>query len=149
METEASRDIAAVRRHQLAAHRPAPLPGWAWPSLGIAVFLFLSSYELREAWVSIAVPLAYALFMGVWSGLIVRHTGVQARLRGTPKPLLAEMVRAWVGGALIIGGAVVLGLLVSFVLAGALAGAAIVAGGRVYERRYARRADALAAATAL
>ena len=103
---------------------------------------------MREAWVSIAVPVAYALFMGVWSGLIVRHTGVQARLRGTPKPLLAEMVRAWVGGALIIGGAVALGLLVSFVLGGALAAVAIVAGGRIYERRYARRAEALAAAPA-
>ena len=148
METDAVQEIAAVRRHQLDAHRVPPLPGWAWPSFGLAVFLFVASYEVREAWVSIAVPLAYALFCGLWVGAIAKHSGVQARLRGTPKPLFAEIVRAWVGCALIIGGAIAFGLLVSFVLAGALAGIAVIAGGKVYEGRYRRRADALAAAPA-
>jgi len=148
METDAIDEIEAVRRHQLDVHRSAPLPAWAWPSFGIGVFVFLSSYALGEAWISIAAPIAYSLFVGVWAGSIVRHTGVQGRLRGTPRPLQAEIVRAWAGCALIIGGAVALGLLVSWVLAGALAGIAVVAGGRVYERRYADRADALAAGQA-
>jgi hypothetical protein len=41
-------------------------------------------------------------------------------------------------------GAVAIGLLVSFVLAGALAGVATFAGGQAYDRRYRRRADSLA-----
>jgi hypothetical protein len=148
METDAVREIEAVRQHQLAVHRATPLPAWAWPSFGIGVFLFLSSYALGESWIAIGAPIAYSLFVGVWAGLIVRHTGVQGRLRGTPKPLQAEMARAWVGCALIIGGAVALGLLVSWVLAGALAGIAVLVGGRLYERRYSDRADALAGARA-
>jgi hypothetical protein len=146
VETHAAREIEAVRQHQLAVHRATPMPAWAWPSFGIGVFLFLSSYALGASWVSIGAPVAYSLFVGVWAGLIVRHTGVQGRLRSTPRPLRAEIVRAWIGCGLIIGGAVAVGLLVSWVLAGALAGLAVVAGGRVYERRYADRADALAAA---
>jgi len=44
----------------------------------------------------------------------------------------------------LLGAAGAIGLLVSFVLAGALAGVATVVGGQVYDRRYRHRADALA-----
>jgi len=139
-------EIEDVRRQQLAVYRSPPLAPWAWPVLGVAVFLYLSSFELHSAWVAIAAPLVYALFVGMWAGLIVRRSGVQPRMRGMPKPLLREMWRFWIGCALVMGAAIAVGFAVSFVLAGALAGVATVAGGRHYERRYARRAEDLAAA---
>ena len=105
-----------------------------------------SSYEVQETWVRAAVALACAMFFGAWFGLIYKRSGVQPRLRGMPRPLFGEMVRAWVAWLLLIGAAVALGLVVSFVLAGALAGVVVAVGGRHYERRTRRRADALAAA---
>jgi hypothetical protein len=135
METNAVHGVDEVRRHRLEVYRSQISPAWAWPAFGIAVFLFLSSYELRATWVHIAVPMAYALFVGIWIGMINARSGVQPRLRGMPKPLFGEVVRFWVAGALMIGAAVAVGLVVSFLLAGALAGVGTVAGGRYYDRR--------------
>jgi len=135
METHATQEVHEIERRQLEVHRAPPMPAWAWPALGLAVFLFLSSYALRATWVSIAAPTAYALF-----------TGVQARLRGTPKPLLREIILFVAGVSVLIGAAVALGLLVSFVLAGALAAIGVVFGGRAYEQRYRKQAETLLAA---
>jgi hypothetical protein len=145
METNAIRDVREIERQQLEVYRSHPMPAWAWPALGFAVFLFLSSYELSAAWVAVAAPMAYALFVGAWAGTIARQTGVQARLRGTPKPLLREMILFMVGVAALIGASVALGLLVSFVLAGVFAAVGVVLGGRAYERRYREQAETLLA----
>ena len=144
METNAIREVEEIERRRLDVYRSQVTPGWAWPSFAIAVFLFVSSYELEPRWVHIAAPTAYAAFCGFWIGIIRVHSGVQPRLRGMPKPLFGEVVRAWVGGALLMGAAVAIGMLASWVLAGALAGVATFVGGRAYDRRYRRRADALA-----
>jgi hypothetical protein len=144
METDPIREVEAIHRHRLDVYRSRITPGWAWPAFAIAVFLFVSSYELEAGWVHIVAPTAYAACCGVWVGIIRVHSGVQPRLRGMPKPLFGEVVRAWVGGLLMMGAAVAVGMLVSWVLAGVLAGAATLAGGREYDRRYRRRADALA-----
>ncbi len=145
METNATRLVDDVQRHQLAVYRSQVTPGWAWPAFGVAVFLFVSSYQLQDAWVHIAAVIAYAIFVGIWVGLIRTRSGVQPRLRGMPRPLFGEVVRAWVAGLVLMGAAVAIGLVVSFVLGGALAGIVTTAGGRYYDRRYRRRADALAA----
>jgi hypothetical protein len=146
METNAMQDVHEIERQQLEVYRSRPMPAWSWPALAFAVFVFLSSYELRPAWVAIAAPTAYSVFVGACAGTIVRQTGVQVRLRGTPKPLLRVMIVFMAGVAALIGAAVALGLLVSFVLAGVLAAVAVVLGGRSYERRYRERAETLLAA---
>jgi hypothetical protein len=144
METNAMREVEAIRRNRLDVYRSRVTPGWAWPSFAVAVFLFVSSYELEPRWVHIVAPTAYAAFCGVWLGIIRVHSGVRPRLRGMPKTLFGEVVRAWVGGALLVGAAAAIGMLVSWVLAGLLAAVATFLGGREYDRRYRRRADALA-----
>lgn len=63
-----------------------------------------------------------------------------------PRPLFGEVVRAWVAGMFLIGATIALGLLVSFVLAGALAGIVTAVGGRRYDRRFRARADGLSMA---
>jgi hypothetical protein len=146
METNASRRLNDVQRYQLEVYRSQATPAWAWAAFGVGIFVFVSSYELQETWVSIAVPLACTVFFGGFVGLIWTRSGVQPRLRGMPRPLLGEVVRGSLAGVLVIGAAFALGLAVSFVLAGALAGIVMAASGRYYERRARRRADALAAA---
>ncbi len=145
METRATRQVDDVQRHRLEVYRSQVTPVWAWPVFGVAIFVFVSSYQLSETWVHVSAAMAYAIFVGIWVGLIRKRSGVQPRLRGMPRPLFDEVVRAWVAGLVLIGGAVAIGLVVSFVLAGALAGIVTAAGGRYYDRRYRRRADALAA----
>lgn len=146
METDASRQLDAVRRYWLEVYRSQATPVWAWPAFGVGIFVLVSSYEAQETWVSTGVALACAMFFGVWFGLICKRSGVQPRLRGMPRPLFGEVMRAWVVWLLLMGATVALGLVVSFVLAGALAGIVAAVGGRYYERRTRRRADALAAA---
>jgi len=146
METDASRQLDDVLRYRLEVSRSQATPAWAWPAFGVGIFVLVSSYEVQETWVSTGVALACAMFFGVWFGLICKRSGVQPRLRGMPRPLFGEMVRAWVVWLLLMGATVALGLVVSFVLAGALAGIVAAAGGRYYEGRTRRRAGALAAA---
>ncbi len=109
----------------------------------MAVFVYVSSYQLRRTWLAVVAPLVYAVFVGVWVGAVNKSSGVQPRPRGMPKPLLGELVRFWVAGAILAASVVAVGLATSFVLAGALAAVAILVGGRHFDRRYRRRADAL------
>jgi hypothetical protein len=146
METNALRQIEELQRQRLEVYRSQVTPAWAWPSIAIAVFLFLSSYELDATWVHIAAPAAWSVFVGIWVSMITSCSGAQPRLRGMPKPLVLEVVRFCVAGLVIVGAAVVLGALVSYVLTGAVVAVATVVGGRSYDRRYRRRADALVAA---
>lgn len=146
MESNAIREVDDVQRHRLEVYRSQVTPAWAWPAVGAAVFLFLASYELDLLWVRAVVPAAYCIFVGVWVGMVRARSGVQPRLRGMPRPLLGELVRFWVAGALLAGAAVALGLAVSFLLAGAVAGLVTAVGGQHFDRRYRRRANALVAA---
>ena len=150
MESDVSREVEEVHRQRLAVYcsqgRP---PAWAWPAFGLAVFLFISSFELRVTWVSVAATLAYSVFVGVWARMVIDRTGVQPRLRGMPKPLFGELVRFWAAGALVAGVVAALGAAVSFVLGGALAALVTVAGGRYFDRRYRLRAEALLAGGAM
>lgn len=148
MESDPLQEVQELERRRLDVYRSQTPPRWAWPSLGVAVFAFLASYELRIGWVSAAAALGWPLFVGVWLWMINRRSGVQPRLRGMPKPLFGELVRFWVCGAAVAGVAVALGLTVSFVLAGAVAGAFTVVGGKYFDRRYRQRTDALVAALA-
>jgi len=145
METDPLRQVEELQRQRVEVYRSQATPAWAWPTFAVAVFLFMSSFELRTTWVAFVAPAVYAIFVGIWVGMITKRSGVQPRLRGMPRPLFAELVRFWVGGAVVAGVAVVLGVTVSFVLAGAVLALATVVGGSYYERRYRRQADALVA----
>lgn len=145
MESNAiRRDIDDVRRHRLGVYRSQVTPAWAWPLLGTVVFLFFSSYALDATWVKLAAPLAYVGFVGIWVGMITRRSGVRPRVGSMPKALLGELVGFWVAGALFAGAVVALGLTVSWLLAGAVAGVGTAVGGRHSDRRYRNRADTLA-----
>ena len=144
MESDVTREMEEVQRQRLAVYcSQGSTPPWAWPVFGLAVFLFLSSFELRSTWLSIVAILAYTIFVGIWAGMVTKRTGVQPRLRGMPRPLFSELVRFWVAGALVAGAMVALGLAVSYLLGGAVAGLVTVVGGRHFERRYHRKARAL------
>ncbi|CAA9276485.1 MAG: hypothetical protein AVDCRST_MAG76-3711 [uncultured Acidimicrobiales bacterium] len=146
MESDANRQVEELQRQRLAVYcSQAGTPAWAWPAFGLGVFLFISSYELRSTWVSVIATLAYSIFVGVWARMVITRTGVQPRLRGMPKPLLVEMVRFWIAGALVAGAVVALGFAVSFVLGGAVAALVTILGGRHFDRRYRRRSRELLA----
>lgn len=147
METY-GRELDELERQRLEVYRAQATPGWAWPSFGLVVLVFLSSFELRRAWVAAVASLGYACFVGFWAGAIAKRSGVQPRLRGMPKPLFGELVRFWVAGALVAAAVVALGLAVSFLAAGVVAGVVTIIGGRHFDRRYRRRADALLASSA-
>ncbi len=61
----------------------------------------------------------YALSTGVWVGLVAKRTGVQPR-RGMSRPLLHELYRCWLVGAVAAAALVAVGLNLSFLLAGVL-----------------------------
>jgi hypothetical protein len=122
-------------------------PAWAWPTFGVLVCLFLSSYEIREAWSGIVFPMLYALATGVWAGLVAKRTGVQPRLRGMPRRLQHEIYRCWLVGAMVAAALVVVGLNLSFLLAGVLGGVLTAVGGTRYERRCRRLAGQLSGTT--
>lgn len=145
MESDAARQLEEVQRQRLEVYCSQSTPGWAWPVFGVGVFLFLSSYELRSAWVTMGAVVVWGVFVGLWLGMLQKRSGVQPRLRGMPRPLFRELVRFWLAGAAVTGVVVALGFAVSFVLAGVLAGVVTTVGGRYFDQRYRRRAEILLA----
>lgn len=131
---------------RLEVYAAPSTPAWGWPTLGVAVGLFLASFQFHSVVVHIAGAVAYALFIGIWVGTLARRSGVQPRLRGMPKPLRKELWRFWVAGAILAGVAVAIGLAGSFVLAGVVAGLVTAVGGRTYDRTFRRQAASLLAA---
>jgi len=142
---EAAQQLGELERHRLQVYTAQVLPGWAWPALAVAVGLFFAAYAIPGIWPKIAGAAVYCLAVGVWCGVVTRRSGVQPRLRGMPTPLTGLLWRFWVGGAI---GVVVVGLTVSFLLAGALAATVTYVGGTTYERQYWRRAAELVPAQA-
>ena len=139
----AAQQLRDVERHRLQVHTSATTPAWAWPTFGVLVGLFLSSYEIQGDWPRIVFPMLYALSTGVWVGLVAKRTGVQPRLRGMPRPLLHELYRCWLVGAVAAAALVAVGLNLSFLLAGVLGGVLTAVGGTRYDHRYRRLARQL------
>jgi len=142
-DRDLERDLEQVERQRLDVYCAQVTPVWAWPTFGVAVMVFLASFESHRVWVPAVAAVGYATFVGAWVAAVNKRSGVQPRLRGMPKPLFGELVRFWVGGAVVALAVVALGVAVSFLLAGAVAGAITIVGGRLFDRRYRRRADAL------
>jgi len=151
MESQPSSSTAAqqlqdAERHRLQVYASATTPAWAWPSFGVLVFMYFSSFEISITWARIVASVAYAVLTGVWVGMVARCSGVQPRLRGMPRPLQHQVYLCWLVGAVGAGVLVTIGVNTSYVLAGILAGILTAVGGTFYDRRYRRVAAQLSGA---
>jgi len=132
----AARQLQDAKRHRLQVYASATTPPWAWPAFGVLVGLFFSSFELHSTWASIVATLAYAVLTGIWVGLVASRGGVQPRLRGMPRRLQRQIYLCWLVGAIGAAVLVMIGLSISYVVAGILGGILTVVGGTLYDRRY-------------
>jgi DNA-binding transcriptional LysR family regulator len=127
-----------VERRRLAVYATSSAPRWAWPAFGAGTGLYLASFALDSAIVTMVAAALWVAFVAGWVSVVYRRSGVQPRLRGMPPPLRRELWQFWAGGAVVAVASVWVGVAWSFVASGVLTGVAAALGGQAYERRYER-----------
>ncbi len=129
-----------------------PNPGWLWPTIGGAAFLFFASFDVvgGSPWVVLS-SILYALAIGVIIGILQRQRGSQARLSRLPAELRNQvLVFAIAGGVVTSAGTGVALLLMDgpprFTIVGTLIGALTVLGGKYADGRWIEAAERIRSA---
>ncbi len=144
--TRAAAELSELKDLEMAGFvEAAKDPLWVWPVIGLLAGVFLASFEIKSAAVSIAATASYVLGIGILVGLVVRRRGVQPRMTNMPASLKRLFLFYGLGVCILAATIMGIGFGVSFILAGIAAFGLITAGGIWYHVRW---RDAVAALVA-
>lgn len=144
---DAAAELAELKDLEMAGFvEAANDPLWVWPIIGLLAGVFLASFEIESAVVSVAASIGYVLGVGILVGLVIRRRGVQPRVGNMPESLKRIFMYYALGVCAIAATILGIGFGVSFVLAGIVAFALITIGGIWYHVRWRGAVGALVSA---
>lgn len=144
---DAAAELAELKDLEMAGLvEAAKDPLWVWPIIGVLAGVFLASFEIKSAVVSVAASVGYMAGVGILVALVIRRRGVQPRISSMPAPLKRIFVFYGLGVGVVTATILGLGFGVSFVLAGIVAFVLVSVGGIWYHVRWRGAVESLVAA---